>query len=103
MVWDVYVERISRPAEGHQLDEVRIAAALAVARTCLATPAKVKGAAPWLTGSELTLADLHAAPMIAYFVKAPEGSALLQTFSQLADWWTNISASPGFRATEPVN
>jgi glutathione S-transferase len=103
MVWDVYVERISKPAEGRQPDEARIAAALLVARTCLATLAKIKGTNAWLASGELTLADLHAAPIIAYFLKAPEGNALLAGFPDLGDWWARMCARPSFRATEPAD
>lgn len=103
MVWDVYVERVTRPAEGHQPDEGRIAAALPVAETCLATLTKIKGANAWLAGDAISLADLHAAPMIAYFVKAPEGDALLEKFPELNDWWARMRARPAFQATEPAD
>ena len=102
MVWDVYVERISRPATGHQPDEGRIAAALPVAETCLATLTKIKGANARLAGDALSLADLHAAPIIAYFVKAPEGDALLEKFPELGDSWARMRARPAFQATEPA-
>jgi glutathione S-transferase len=41
------------------------------------------GEAPWLAGSALSLADLHAVPMIAAFRLAPEGSCLLTAHDQL--------------------
>ena len=43
--------------------------------------ARLKAAGDWLLGDQLTLADLHAAPMFGYFVKAPEGRALLAELS----------------------
>ncbi len=42
-------------------------------------------------GSELTLADLHAAPIIGYFVKVTEGQNLLAEFADIQDWWTRIA------------
>lgn len=103
MVWDVYVERMSKPRAGNASDENRIAAALPVARTCLETLARLKAPGPWLLGGQLTLADLHAAPIFAYFIKAPEGSAMLGANSTMHDWWREISVRPSFAATEPTS
>lgn len=105
MVWDAYVERVSKTRAGNASDENRIAAALPVARTCLETLARLKepGGGPWLLGGQLTLADLHAAPIFAYFVKAPEGRAMLEANSTMQDWWRDISARPSFAATEPTS
>jgi len=103
MVWDIYVERVSKPKDGGASDEMRIASALPIARTCLATLARLKADGSWLVGDELTLADLHAAPIFAYFVKAPEGRALLADHPVLSDWWERVSALPSFKATEPTS
>ena len=102
MVWDIYVERMSKPRRGVASDEKRIAAALPVARTVIETLARLKAPGPWLLGDKLTLADLHAAPMFAYFEKAPEGSAMLADSPGMLAWWRAISARPSFAATEPT-
>ena len=101
LVWDIYVERVSQPAHGAPSDEVRIAAALPVARHFLETLQRFAVLAPWLAGDRLTLADLHAAPMIALFAKAREGRALLDEVPALAGWLERISARDSFRRTEP--
>jgi glutathione S-transferase len=103
MVWDIYVERVSRPRDGRRSDEQKIAAALPVAQTCLDTLSRLKAPGPWLLGDGITLADLHAAPIFAYFVKAPEGRAMLEASPKLLHWWREISARPGFVATEPTS
>ena len=103
MVWDVYVERVSRPRQGKVSDEALIGTGIDKSRTCLAALAKLKTPGDWLLGSELTLADLHAAPMFAYFVKAPEGRALLAEQPVLSQWWERVSALPSFAATEPTS
>lgn len=102
LVWDIYVERIDRPREGEAADEGRIAAALPRARTCLAALSALKRPGPWLLGRQLTLADLHAAPVFFYFLKTPEGHAMLSAFPALQAWWQAVSARPGFVATQPV-
>jgi glutathione S-transferase len=101
LVWDIYVERVSKPRNGSQPDESRIAAALPLARKCLAVLAGLKRPGAWLLGDQLTLADLHAAPMFAYFVKSSEGAAMLNEEPRLAQWYGAISARASFRDTEP--
>jgi glutathione S-transferase len=98
MVWDVYVERIDRPNEGKVADEVLIASGLAKSRTCLGALAELKADGDWLLGAKLTLADLHAAPMFAYFAKTPEGAAMMAEFPPLAKWWERMQARPSFQA-----
>ncbi|MEZ5775017.1 MAG: glutathione S-transferase family protein [Hyphomicrobiaceae bacterium] len=98
LVWDIYVERVARPAEGGVADEARIAAALPLARTTLAALDRLAPDAAWLAGADLTLADLHAAPMIAYFLEASEGR-MLGDWPRLASWWRAISARPAVAAT----
>ncbi|RUU52762.1 glutathione S-transferase family protein, partial [Mesorhizobium sp. M2C.T.Ca.TU.002.02.1.1] len=83
MVWDVAVERLEKMPP----DEALIASGLRRAETVLKvlTSLKVKG--PWLLGEQLTLADLHAAPIIAYFLKVAEGRDLLARFAEVRDWY----------------
>jgi len=102
LVWDIYVERVSKSREGQPSDEARIAAALPAARTCLDVLTRLKSPGRWLLGDRLSLADLHAAPMFAYFVKAKEGLEMLGEFPMLLDWWTDVSALASFAATEPT-
>jgi glutathione S-transferase len=95
MVWDVAVERL----EGNPPDEARITAGLLVAETTLRTLSGLKVPGDWLLGDQITLADLHAAPVVAYFAKVEEGRALLASFPAIADWWARASARPSFVAT----
>ena len=101
MVWGVYVERVSKAQRGEHADEALIAASLTKARTCLAALSSLRRNGRWLLGDQLTLADLHAAPMFAYFVQAAEGQALLNTLPALVPWWENMQALPGFAKTQP--
>jgi glutathione S-transferase len=96
MVWDVYVERIDRPNEGKPSNEALIATGLTKSRTCLAALTKLKARGQWLLGDQLTLADLHAAPMFSYFAKAPEGAAMIAEFTTIMAWWERVRARPSF-------
>ncbi len=99
MVWDVFVERVRRPLRGETTDEAKIAAGLATAQTCLAALAGLMGSGPYLAGDAMTLADLHAAPMIAYFRAAPEGAATLARHPSLSAWWESMRARVSLLAT----
>ncbi|MER8591388.1 glutathione S-transferase family protein [Mesorhizobium sp. M1182] len=88
MVWDIAVERLEKTSP----DEAVIANGLRQARTALQALSSLKAEGPWLLGTDLTLADLHAAPIIGYFVKVAEGQALLAEFAEIQNWWTRIAA-----------
>jgi glutathione S-transferase len=87
LVWDIYVERVSAPKQNRASDEARIEAALPRARVCLLALERIMGEGPFLTGAALTLADLHAAPMFAYFTQTFEAQVLLKAHVSLRSWW----------------
>jgi glutathione S-transferase len=99
MVWDIFVERVRRPQQNEQSDETAIAAALVKTDRCLGVLEGLMGSGPCLAGEALSLADLHAAPMIAYLRAAPEGAVLMAEHPRLAAWWERISARPSMQAT----
>ena len=100
LVWDIFVERVGKPRDGEASDEAKIAQALPLARTCLAALGDIMGDQAYLAGGEqLTLADLHAAPMFAYFVLAPEGQELLAQQRGLSRWWDAILSRSSMAAT----
>jgi glutathione S-transferase len=86
LLWEVHVERVEKPRRGLAADEAKIAAGLARSETCLRAMEAIMQGGPWLAGPALTLADLHAAPMIDYFREAPEGRAMTERFARIADW-----------------
>ena len=98
MVWDVAVERLEREAP----DESLIADGLRQAQTVLEVLTSLKAQGPWLLGDQLTLADLHAAPIIAYFLKVIEGQKLLARFADIRDWYARVVERPSFASTEKV-
>ncbi|RWC91739.1 MAG: glutathione S-transferase family protein [Mesorhizobium sp.] len=99
MVWDVAVERLEKA----EPDEALIADGLRQAETVLGVLTSLKAQGPWLLGDQLTLADLHAAPMIGYFVKVIEGRDLLARFALVQEWYARVAARPSFAHTEKVS
>ena len=91
LVWDIFVERVRAAFEGRRPDQVRIAATLPLAETCLDALVELMADGPYLTGDRVSLADLHAAPMMIYAHMAPEGAALLRARPALEDWLNRVN------------
>lgn len=53
-----------------------------------------------LNCNEITLADLHAVPMIAYLAESVDGQLLLQALPALSVWWNKLKIRPSVVATE---
>ncbi|MBX3567268.1 MAG: glutathione S-transferase family protein [Rhizobiaceae bacterium] len=100
MVWGIAVETVDRPKEGTDPNPAVIEQAIPVARTVLAELERLKRPGAWLLGDRLTLADLHAAPIIGYFLKAPLAAPMFAAHPGLEDWWQRISARPSFVTTQ---
>jgi glutathione S-transferase len=100
LVWDIYVERVSRPTSGSAADEQKIACALPMAEVCVSALSELMDENPWLAGPAIGLADLHAAPMFALFRLAPEGAGVLCRQDRLVTWWDRVSTRPSFLRTQ---
>jgi len=92
----VFRPRFRRPADH---DEVR--RGLDAAPRVLAALERIAGDGQYLCGDNLSLADIHLAPMIGYFVLASEGRALLEKHIRLTNWWSVLSQRTAYLATTP--
>ena len=99
MVWGVFVERMRAPTSGRAPNEAKIAEALEAARSCLIALDDLVRCAPFLLGPQVTLADLHAFPMLRYFSLAPEGQDALARHSALLDWMNMMCLRPSVQRT----
>lgn len=86
MIWPIFVERVSVPLSGGVANEAGIEKALPVAKLCLDTMAEFIDDRSFLVGSQLTLADLHAFPMLLYFSQTSEGNKMLGRQPNLHRW-----------------
>jgi glutathione S-transferase len=98
LVWDIYAERISKPLEGDESDEVLISSALPKARRYLSALHGLQGDTRYLACDSISLADFHAAPIFGYFLMTPEGKKLIAEFPKLQRWWREMEAHPAWRA-----
>lgn len=99
LVWGLYVELVSKAAEGEPPDDSRVALAWAKAPVCLDVLAGFLGDSPWLAGDHITLADLYVAPMLDYFLLAPEGQEMFSAKTNLVEWWDRMNARESFQIT----
>lgn len=101
MISAIVIQRVVMPMVGGVTDEAVIAAALPTAETSLAAFEALLGQGHYLAGETISLADLHLAPVMAYFSATPEGQARLPGFPGLARWWAAVSARPSMARTQP--
>ena len=80
-------------------DEATIAKSLPGARVCINELARLKGAAPFMTGDSVSIADLMLAPQLEFFQATPEGQELIGG-STLEGWLTRMSSRASMQATQ---
>ena len=97
LVW----QRVVTPMLGGQPDEAQVAESLPNIRLCLGELDRLLGDGPWFGGKSLCLADLHLAPIYAYFSATPESAALQKPHPRLAAWWQRMSARDSMAKTQP--
>lgn len=107
LVRQVFAQRVFGPRLGRTADEALVRAGLDGAARFLAAledlpaPDATAGDTGPLVGGALTLADLHLAPMIAYFTAASEGRSLLPNYRRLSAWWAFMQDRPSLGETDP--
>jgi glutathione S-transferase len=101
MVRQVFSKRVFRPAAGEPADELEVSAGIETSRRVLGALNAIAAEGRVLDGQNFTIADCHLAPMVAYFVQAPEGARALSGHAALAGWWAAASQRTSLRATCP--
>jgi glutathione S-transferase len=102
MVWGVVVPRMRARPDGEPPDEARIADALAASARALDALDTLVAGTSHLAGAHLTLADLHAYPVLSCFAFAPEGAALLARHATLQRWLSAMRQRPSVQRTRSV-
>jgi len=101
LVRQVFSHRVFRPRLGRPSDVAEVQKGLEAAPEVLAALERLAADTAYLCGADISLADIHLAPMIGYFAMAEEGEALLKTQRKLSNWWSTMSARTAYRATKP--
>lgn len=101
LVRQVFVHDVMRPHMGTAGDPQELQKGLDASARALDALETLAAAEPWLTGPDLSLADLHLGAMIAYFAQSPRGAALLAERPRLSAWWQRLKERPSVAATDP--
>jgi glutathione S-transferase len=100
-VGDLVVQRLVLPLLGGTADEAIIEAAIPEVDKSMRELERLLGDQEYLTGATLSLADLHLAPIFAYFVNTPESKGLLESKPGLNAWWQRIESRGSMAKTQP--
>jgi glutathione S-transferase len=84
---------------GLPTDEAAIQAAMPMAHTCIAELDRLHGGKPFLTGDQLTIADIMLAPQLDFFAATPEGRSLLAGTGLVA-WLERMNARQSMTETQ---
>ncbi|WP_372781516.1 glutathione S-transferase family protein [Phenylobacterium sp.] len=90
--------RLVKPQFGMPVDEDAVAAALPMARTCVAALEDILGAKTYFAGDTLSLADLCAIAHFDFLAQTPEGADLMAG-SPLLGWMERMNERPSVRNT----
>lgn len=101
LVRQVFVHDVMRPHMGTAGDPQELQNGLDASASALDALEALAAAERWLTGPDLSLADLHLGAMVAYFAQSPRGAALLAERAGLAAWWRRLKERPSVAATDP--
>lgn len=101
MVRQVFSHRVFKPCTGQPADESEVRSGIVSSERVLGALEALAEGGGFLVADQLTLADLHLAPMMAYFNAAEEGRAVLARHPKLSVWWDSMSARAAFIATDP--
>ena len=101
MVRKVFSGAVFGPFEGREADPALVDEGLHEAKAPLRALDTIADEGHQLDGTDITLADLHLAPMMAYFVMAEPGAELLRDYPALARWWEAVEDRPSLLQTDP--
>ncbi len=95
------IQRLVQPLLGGTADESIVEAALPEVDKSMAELERLLGDQEYLTGSALSLADLHLAPIFAYFAATPESKAIMENKPALNAWWQRMESRESLAKTQP--
>jgi glutathione S-transferase len=101
MVRQVFSHSVFRPRIGEPVDAAEIRGGLEGSARALGAIEALAADDGFLVGRQLSLADLHLAPVIAYFSAAPEAHEAVARYSKLSAWWQAMKQRESLGATDP--
>jgi glutathione S-transferase len=102
MILKVAIQALIVPMQGGTPDQTVIADGLAGAERALTALEALAGPGEFLCGKEVSLADLHLAPVFAYFTLIDQGREALALRPRLLTWWRHFCERPSMAKTQPT-
>lgn len=100
-VHDLVIQRLVTPMLGGTADESIIEAALPEVEKSMRQYESMLGDHEYLTGNTFSLADIHLAPVFAYFADTPESKDILESKPALSAWWQRVASRDSMAKTQP--
>jgi glutathione S-transferase len=100
-VQNLFIPRILVPKLGGETDFAKVEAAKAPAALFAKELDRLLGSAEYFGGEALSLADLHAFPVITYLVATPEGQSMCESTPTLRNWHSRIGKRASVKAIMP--
>ena len=101
LVRQVFGQGFFRPHLGMEPDQKVFTAGMRTSRLVLLELENIATEARCLTGADITLADLHLAPMLGYFAMVHEGRKMLRDFPSLENWLEKIRVRDSYVNSRP--
>lgn len=87
---------------GLDRDDVRVAEGLERAKPALGLLNRIAGEGRQLSGGALSLADIHLAPMMRYFLRVEAAGEMFKRYPALVAWWQVMGQRPALLSTDPM-
>lgn len=101
MVRQVFSHGVFRPLIRAEADLALIEAGLAASAPVLDLLNTLAQEGLVLNRREVSLADLHLAPMMGYFTSHPQGQVMVQDRAALQAWWAVLAQHSAYLDTDP--
>ena len=102
LVRQVFSHGVMRPRFAWPADPDQVARGLAASTRVLDALDRLADGGEFLVGPDLSLVDLHLAPMLSYFCEAEAGRRALDAHAALRRWFESVVQRPAFRDTRPA-
>lgn len=101
LVRQVFSHGVMGPKIGRQVVPSEVECGLNAAPRILESLDRLASGRDFLISEALTLADVHLAPMISYFVELDDARTLFKRYERLSAWWAAVSMRTAFVETKP--
>lgn len=101
MVRKAFAHAVFRPLVEEATDVSVVAEGVAESHPVMQRLESISAENSILNGTSFTLADLHLAPTMDYFLRVPEASDVLTQYPAVSIWWKAMRASQALRDTAP--